>query len=157
MNLKFNEKAPTFSLTDKDGVTHSLSDLKYDFLVLYFYPKDNTGGCTLEAQEFTKLLSEFESLNTAVIGISGGTNKTKANFCDKAGLGVTLLSDSDFAVAKSYDSYGQKKFMGKEYMGIMRNTFVIGPNKRIVHIFENVTAGGHADEVLAFVRDMETR
>lgn len=150
--LAVGSKAPAFTLTDKDGAQVSLSAVTSKYTVVFFYPKDDTPGCTIEAKEFSDALSSYKRAGAAIIGISGGTDTTKQKFCAKHGLSVTLLSDPDFATAKSYGSYGKKRFMGREYMGIHRNTFVLDADKRIVAIFEEVTPKGHAAEVLAALK-----
>ncbi|MCC6953248.1 MAG: thioredoxin-dependent thiol peroxidase [Deltaproteobacteria bacterium] len=150
--LSIGSKAPPFSLTDQSGVSHSLRELKDDFVVLFFYPKDNTPGCTLEAQEFTALKESFRKQKSLIVGISGGTDRTKASFCKKFDLDVLLLSDTDFAVSTSYGVYGEKKFMGRKYLGIHRTTFVVNRDRRIAHVFESVKPQGHAEDVLGAIR-----
>ncbi len=148
MVVQQGSKAPAFSLTDKDGKLVNLKDIHSTFVVVYFYPKDNTPGCTLEAQEFSQLNKEFEKKDARVIGISGGSDATKQKFCEKHDLSITLLSDSDFKVSSEYGVYGEKKFMGRTFMGIRRTTFVLDKNKNVIHVFENVKAKGHANAVL---------
>lgn len=144
-------KAKNFTLEDKDGAVVELNSLKSQYVVLYFYPKDDTPGCTLEARDFSKLKAEFEARGAVILGISGGDAKTKQKFCDKHDLSITLLSDTDFAVSTAYGLYGEKSFMGKRYMGITRTTFILDKNKNIIHTFENVKPIGHAKEVLAWL------
>lgn len=144
-------KSTNFTLEDKDGNAHTLHDIKSKFVVLFFYPKDNTPGCSIEAKGFSDVLSEFISLDCQVFGISGGTNKTKQKFCDAKELSVPLLSDTDFKVSESFGVYKQKSFMGRSYMGIDRVTFVLDSNKKIIHTFENVKPVGHAQEVLEWI------
>jgi peroxiredoxin Q/BCP len=141
-------KAPKFSLQDKDGKSYGVGKSKTDFTVLYFYPKDDTPGCTLEAKEFSKNLKSFMSRNAAVIGVSGGDNKSKEKFCKKYKLEVPLLSDSDFAVSRAYGVYGDKKFMGRVYKGIHRKTFIVDKAGVVARIFDSVKPEGHAEEVL---------
>ena len=143
-----------FSLNDKDGKIWNLKDIKSKFIILYFYPHDSTEGCTIEANEFNNLRKDFDKINCKIIGISGGDEKTKKTFCEENNLKITLLSDPDFAVCKKYGVYGLKKFMGKEFMGIKRTTFVLDSNKEIIETYENVKALGHAREVLDFVRNL---
>jgi len=150
-----NKKSPTFKLKDKDGTIHELSKIKSDYTIVYFYPKDNTPGCTLEAKEFSKLLPEFKKLKTEIIGISGGDEKSKSKFCEKNRLSIILLSDPDFKVSTTFGVYGKKKFMGKEYFGISRTTFILDKNKKIIKIFENVKPIGHAKEVLEFIKSLK--
>lgn len=144
-------KAPQFSLKDKDGIVHRLDAFKDDIVVVYFYPRDNTPGCTIEASQFTAALSKFKKLGAAVVGISGGDEKSKTKFCEKHDLKVLLLSDPDFAVAKAYGAYGKKKFMGREFMGIFRNTYIIDQKREIVKVFEKVKAATHVQEVLDYL------
>lgn len=151
-NMKIASKAPAFTLKDKDGNAHALSKVDAAWTVIYFYPKDSTPGCTIEAKEFSKLLPEFKKAKAAVIGISGGDEKSKTKFCAKEKLSVLLLSDPDYVVATRYGSYGEKSFMGRTYMGILRNTFILDRNKRIAHIIESVKPPGHAKEVLGWIK-----
>lgn len=142
-----------FSLQDKTGKTYSLKDFDSDFIVLYFYPKDNTPGCTIEAKEFSNNIEEFKKVNAQVIGISGGSEKTKTKFCEKHDLKVLLLSDPDFSVSKSYGVYGEKSFLGKKYFGISRVTFIIDKNKNIIKTYTKVKPITHATEVLKFLKN----
>jgi thioredoxin-dependent peroxiredoxin len=146
--------AHDFNLMDKNDKEYSLNKLvkENDFIVLYFYPKDDTPGCTIEAQMFNNDLNEFKELNTLVLGISGRDNKSKEKFCNKYGLSITLLSDTDFFVSKKYNVYGKKQMYGKEYYGISRVTFVINRNKEIIKIFDRVDPKNHSKEVLEFIK-----
>ena len=144
-----------FSLNDKDGRTISLKDFNSDYIVVYFYPKDNTPGCTIESKKFNDALDQFSKLNTIIIGISGGDEKSKTKFCDKHDLKLTLLSDPNFKVSESYGVYGEKSFMGKKYMGISRQTFVLNKNHKIIKIFEKVKPIIHTKEVLEFIRSLK--
>lgn len=154
MVLKENQKASDFALKDKDGKLHKLSDIKTDYTVIYFYPKDNTPGCTIEANEFTELINDFKKLNAEIIGISGGDEESKRKFCDKHNLKIALLSDPNFEISKKYEVYGEKSFLGKKFLGINRTTFVLDKNKKIIRVYENVKALGHAEEVLNFVKNL---
>ena len=156
MPLAAGKKSPSFTLLDQTGHKQKLADVKEDFTVVYFYPKDDTSGCTLEGQEFTKLLKAFASAKTRIYGISGLDYKSKAKFCVKQKIGVTLLSDPDFSVAKAFLSYGEKKFMGRSYLGIFRNTFVLDKNKKIIKVYEAVKPEGHAAEVLSFIKSFSS-
>lgn len=147
--------APDFSLKDKNDKLHSLSKINSKYKVIYFYPKDSTPGCTIESKELSDALPEFQKLNTQVIGISGGDNKSKEKFCTKYDLKLLLLSDTDFSVSKLYKVYGEKSFMGRKYLGINRTTFVTDKNNKILKIFEKVSPLGHAKEVLNFVREIK--
>jgi thioredoxin-dependent peroxiredoxin len=147
MNLKIDDLAPDFSLPDRqDNIIH-LNDLRGKTVVLYFYPRDNTPGCTKEACGFRDRYSEFLAQNIVILGISGDDAKAHDKFIKKFDLPFPLLSDTDHQVAIAYDSYGMKKFMGKEYMGIFRNTFVISPEGKIQKIYLNVKPEPHPEVV----------
>ena len=152
MKLNIRDKAPEFSLKDKDSKIHSLKDIKGDFIVLYFYPKDSTPGCTIEAQQFNKDLSNFKKFNTIIIGISGGDEKSKTKFCEKHNLKLLLLSDSDFKVSKEYGVYGEKSFMGRKFFGISRTTFILDKDHKIINIYNKVNPLAHSEEVLIFIK-----
>ena len=147
-NNLLGTQAPNFLLKDKDGKPHALNLMHGDFFVVYFYPKDDTPGCTIEAKEFTAHLSKFKRLNVPVIGISGGDEKTKKKFCEKHKLSVLLLSDPDFSVCKAYGAYGKKSFLGKQFMGILRTTFLLDKSKKIIKVYENVKPETHVVDVL---------
>lgn len=147
-------KAKNFTLKDKDGKEHALNDIKADYIILYFYPKDNTPGCTVEAIEFSKYLKEFEKLGAKIIGISGGDERSKKKFCEKHNLKVLLLSDPDFSVAKAYGAFGKKKFMGREYEGIYRYTFLLDKDKNIIKEYKKVKPAEHAKEVLRDIKEL---
>ncbi|MFH1209457.1 MAG: peroxiredoxin [archaeon] len=148
-------KAFDFRLKDKDGKTYSLKEFKKNYIVLYFYPKDSTPGCTLEAKEFNDHLDDFKKLNTQIIGISGGDEKTKTKFCDKHKLKLLLLSDTDFSISKKYKVYREKSFLGKKFLGIVRTTFVLDKSYNIIKQYDKVNPIGHAKEVLKFVKNIE--
>lgn len=146
--LKVGDLAPQFSLLDSDHNTVSLKSLKGRYVVLYFYPKDDTPGCTLEGIEFTKLKPAFEKKNAVVLGVSKDSVASHHAFCGKHGLSITLLSDSEGKVVEDYGVWREKKNYGKTFMGIVRSTFLIDPNGKIAKIWDNVKAEGHALEVL---------
>ena len=152
--LKVGQSAPGFSLKDKDGKTHQLNAAKADYTVLYFYPKDDTPGCTLEAKEFSSAMKDFKARNVAVVGVSGGNEKTKASFCTKHKLLVPLVSDPGFKVAKSYGAFGKKSFMGRTFEGVFRKTFLLDKKGKIAHIFGAVKPEGHVDEVLRAIDEL---
>lgn len=152
--MKVGGKAKDFILKDRTDKEYQLSKIPGTKIV-YFYPKDSTEGCTIEAKEFSSILDKFNKSNAIVMGISGGDNKTKQKFCSEHNLKHILLSDTDFKVSKEYGVYGEKTFMGKKYMGISRTTFIISKDNKIIHIFENVKALGHASEVLDFVSKLK--
>lgn len=149
MPLNIGDPAPDFSLPDANGNLVKLADLKGQRVVLYFYPRDNTPGCTKEACAFRDSYAEFQDREVVVLGVSTDDAKSHEKFATKYNLPFPLLIDAEGAVAAAYDSYGLKKFMGKEYMGITRNTFVIGPDGRIEKIYKKVKPEAHVAEVLA--------
>ena len=132
---------------NKKDVT--LSDFRGKYVILYFYPKDNTPGCTTEAIGFTGILPEFQKLDAEILGVSPDSPESHAKFIDKKNLKVTLLSDPEKKVLKAYGAWGKKKFRGKEYVGVIRSTFLIDPEGRIVHIWPKVSVKGHPEEVRA--------
>jgi thioredoxin-dependent peroxiredoxin len=140
--------APNFTAQNRDDRTVSLSDYANKWLVLYFYPKDNTPGCTTEAIDFSQLLPDFQKLNATVVGVSPDSIKSHCNFTSKHNLSIELLCDSDRQIAEAYEVWRLKKFMGKEYMGVIRSTFLISPDGKIVHQWMNVKVKGHARSVL---------
>jgi thioredoxin-dependent peroxiredoxin len=144
-------KAPSFALKDQTGTTHRLSDYSGQPLVLYFYPKDDTPGCTTEACAFRDTLPTFKKGKTAVLGISILDEKSKARFAQKYGLTFPLLADADHAVAEKYGVWQEKSRYGRTYMGIARTTFLIGPDGRVLKRWDNVKVEGHAADVLAAV------
>lgn len=150
MNIKLQkgDKAPNFRLKSSDGTEIALQDLLAKRVVVYFYPRDNTPGCTIEAEEFSALLKEFEAKNAVVVGISPDSPKCHQGFIAQKALKVLLLSDSDKSVASAYGAYGTKMMYGKEVQGIIRSTFVIERDGSIGQSFYNVRAKGHAQKVL---------
>jgi len=147
LDLKVGADAPKFCLPDKDNKEICLRNFKGKFVVLYFYPKDNTPGCTTEAIGFTGILPELQKLDTVVIGVSPDSPESHAKFIEKKNLKVILLSDVDKKVIKEYGKWAKKKFRGKEYMGVVRSTFLIDPNGKIVHIWPKVSVNGHPEDV----------
>lgn len=145
--MQVNDLAPDFQLPDQDGNLVTLIKLRGQTVVLYFYPRDNTPGCTKEACGFRDRYSQFQANNIQVLGISGDDAKAHKRFIEKYNLPFPLLSDLDHTVAIAYESYGLKKFMGKEYMGIKRNTFIISPEGKIQKIYLNVKPEPHPEVV----------
>jgi peroxiredoxin Q/BCP len=152
--LKVGAKAPKVELLDKDGETVKSAWSKSDFTVLFFYPKDSTPGCTIEANEFSDSLKNFQKRNVFVVGISGGDAKSKAKFCAKHSLEVSLVSDSDFEVSQAYGAYGEKKFMGRTFNGIHRKTFIVDSRGVVAHVFSKVKPEGHAEEDLGGIDEL---
>ena len=149
MNLKSGDSAPDFSLSTGDGEMVNLSDLRGKPVVLYFYPKDDTPGCTIEACSFRDMMPEFDARGAAVYGVSADPEKAHQKFTSKYGLTFPLLSDPTHGMITAYESWGPKKFMGKEYEGVLRNTFLIDADGKIARIWEKVKVQEHAQEVLA--------
>lgn len=149
MTLQIGDFAPDFSLPDGEGNLVHLEDLRGKWVVLYFYPRDNTPGCTKEACSFRDTYADYQSQNVVVLGVSTDDAKSHTKFSTKFNLPFPLLTDADGQMATQYDSYGLKKFMGKEYMGISRNTFVIDPSGKIAKIYRKVKPETHAAEILA--------
>ena len=152
--LEVGQKAPEFNLPDETGEKVSLSDFKGKNLVLYFYPKDSTPGCTNEAKDFTSLIDQFEACNTAVVGASKDSIKRHQNFIAKQELKVKLLSDEEGTLCEDYTVWVLKKLYGREYMGIERATFLIDGEGVIRNIWRKVKVKGHAEEVLAAAREL---
>ncbi|RMD45344.1 thioredoxin-dependent thiol peroxidase [Candidatus Pacearchaeota archaeon] len=146
------KKAPGFTLLNSKGKLVGLRDFKGKTLVLYFYPRDNTPGCTTEALEFSSLLTDFKKVGAEIIGISKDSTDSHKKFIKKHNLKVELLSDETLIVHKKYGVWQKKKFMGREFMGTIRTTFVIDPKGIIKKVFKNVKAKGHAKEVLDFLK-----
>jgi len=149
MPLNIGDPAPDFSLPDASGQMVSLAKLKGKRVVLYFYPRDNTPGCTKEACAFRDAYDQFQSMDMVVLGVSTDDAKSHNKFITKLDLPFQLLVDEGGEVATAYDSYGLKKFMGKEYMGITRNTFVIDENGKIAKIYKKVKPETHIEQILA--------
>lgn len=146
--------APDLGINDQDSNKVSLSDYKGKWVVVYFYPKDDTPGCTLEAVDFTLKAGQFRGLNAEIIGISPDTVKSHCNFIDKHKLNIRLLSDPDHSVLEAYGVWQIKKLYGKEYPGVVRSTFLIDPTGKIAHIWPNVKAKGHADKVYEKLKEL---
>ncbi|MEW6722213.1 MAG: thioredoxin-dependent thiol peroxidase [Candidatus Micrarchaeota archaeon] len=146
-------EAPGFSLPDADGREVSLGDFRGRKVVLYFYPKDDTPGCTIEAVDFTRLAGDFADAGAVVIGISKDSCASHAKFTKKYSLGVILLSDADASVQKAYGVWRPKKFLGKEFLGTARVTFLIDERGKILKVWDPVKPEGHAEEVLDEVKD----
>jgi peroxiredoxin Q/BCP len=153
MPLAVGDPAPAFALPDADGNLYSLETLKGQRVVLYFYPRDNTPGCTKEACGFRDAYAAYQEKGVTVLGVSADDAKSHAKFTAKYNLPFPLLIDEGGEVASRFGVYGLKKFMGKEYMGITRSTFVIGPDGTLEKIYLKVKAETHAETVLADLAD----
>ena len=146
--LKINSQAPNFKLLSTSKENYSLKNSLGKYVVIYFYPKDDTPGCTIETNDFNKLLSKFEKLECEIYGISKDNIKSHDKFRDKYKIKFNLLADEEIKVLKKYKVWGKKKFMGREFMGINRTTFLIDKKGKIIKIWENVKVKDHAKEVL---------
>ena len=153
--LKINIKAPTFSLRSTNGNSYSLNDSIGKYVTLYFYPKDDTPGCTIETNDFNKLLTKFTKLNCEVYGVSKDNLKSHKKFKEKYKIKFELLADDEIKIIKSYKVWAKKKFMGKEFMGVVRSTFLIDPKGKIVKIWKNVKVKDHAKEVLDTLKSIQ--
>ena len=149
-----NIKAPNFKLESTSGEIIELNKIKSKYIVLYFYPKDDTPGCTLETKDFNKLLSKFKNLNSIILGISKDSIESHKKFKRKHSIKFDLLSDEEKKSIKAYKTWGKKKFMGKEFMGQIRSSFVISKGK-ILNEWRNVRVKGHAQEVLEFLKNFK--
>jgi peroxiredoxin Q/BCP len=147
-------KAPEFNLVDQDNKSHSLSDYQGRWLVLYFYPKDDTPGCTAQACSFRDARADIEKL-AVVLGVSKDTVKAHKKFSDKYHLSFTLLSDPEHKVIEAYDSWRPMKFMGKEYMGTQRNTFIINPDGEIAKEYIGVDPKDHANKIITDLEELQ--
>lgn len=157
MALLAGRKAPDFSLPDETGKIHSLSDYLGQFIVLYFYPKDDTPGCTLEACNFRDEFSTISKEEAIILGISADSQKSHQKFITKYDLPFHLLSDDQLIVVREYEVWGQKKFMGKEYEGILRTTYLVDKQGFIAKVFINVKPANHIIEVASALRELRER
>lgn len=152
MQLISGMPAPEFELLDDTGTSRKLSDYRGRKIVLYFYPKDDTPGCTKEACNFRDDYSKFERAGVVILGVSADSVKSHVKFKQKFQLNFPLLSDEGHQVCDLYGSWGKKKFMGREYEGVLRNTFLIDEDGKLIKIYENVRPAEHSDELL---KDLE--
>jgi peroxiredoxin Q/BCP len=150
--LEEGKKAPAFSLKDQDGKVVKLADLAGKNVVLYFYPKDDTSGCTKEACAFRDEHSALQKAGAVVLGVSPDTEKSHTKFIGKYQLPFTLLADTEHAVAEKYGAWAEKSMYGRKYMGIVRSTFLIGKDGKLAKVWPKVKVDGHVDEVLAAVK-----
>lgn len=153
--VSVGEKAPDFCLKDQDENDICLEDFKGKWVVLYFYPKDNTPGCTLEAINFTHHESEFDELDAVVLGISKDSCESHKKFQEKHDLTVALLSDPEHAVIEKYGIWKPKKLYGKDFLGIVRSTFIINPDGKIDYKWEKVKVPGHIEAVISKLKEIK--
>ena len=152
--IKENIKAPDFALPSTNGENQKLKDLLGKYVVIYFYPKDDTPGCTIETNDFNKLLPKFKKLNCEIFGISKDTIKSHDKFREKFKIKFDLLSDEEIKVLKKYKVWGKKKFMGREFMGIIRSTILIDKKGKVIKVWDNVKVKDHAKEVLETLKSL---
>ena len=148
------KKAPEFTLKDQDGKVHRLKDYAGRPVILYFYPKDATPGCTKEACAFRDLQPKFKKSRAAVLGVSILDEASKARFARKHGLNFPLLADAEHAVAEKYGVWAKKSLYGRTFMGLVRTTFLIGPDGKVARRWDHVKVDGHADQVLDAVGEL---
>jgi thioredoxin-dependent peroxiredoxin len=152
--LKINTKAPSFKLPSTSKDDYSLKNSIGKYIVIYFYPKDDTPGCTIETNDFNKLLTKFKKLECEVYGVSKDNLKSHDKFRNKYKIKFDLLTDEELKVLKKYKVWGKKKFMGREFMGILRTTFLIDKKGKIIKIWDNVKVKDHAKEVLDTLKNI---
>jgi thioredoxin-dependent peroxiredoxin len=152
--LNVGQHAPDFSIPDQHESPVSLGDFSGQWVVLYFYPKDDTPGCTTEAKDFSELNQDFSALGAKILGVSPDSAKSHSKFIDKHKLTITLLSDPEHELAETYGIWQLKKFMGKEYMGVVRSTFLIDPEGNIAYTWTNVKVKGHTQQVLNKLQEL---
>jgi thioredoxin-dependent peroxiredoxin len=148
MAIEIGDQAPDFNLPNESGVPTALSDFLGQQVVLYFYPKDDTSGCTIEAKDFSCLIDDFKAINTAIIGMSPDSVKSHAKFRTKYDLGLTLIADEEKTTLQAYDVWKEKSMYGRKYMGVERSTFLIDAGGKIKNIWRNVKVPDHAQKVL---------
>ncbi len=152
--LNSGDNAPDFCLKNQDEESVCLKDYKGKNIVLYFYPKDNTPGCSMEAMTFTKYKDDFENNNTTILGVSKDSCSSHRKFIENKNLNITLISDEDKEIHEKYGVWRLKKFMGKEFVGTIRSTFLIDSNGKIRKIWDKVRVKGHVEDVLEEVKKL---
>jgi len=157
MVLSQEDTAPEFCLKNEDGKEVCLEDFRGKWVVLYFYPKDNTPGCTREAQDFSEKLEEFEKLGAVVLGVSPDSVRSHKRFKEKKGLKVTLLSDEEKKVVETYGVWQKKKVCGRECYGVVRTTYLIDPEGKVAEVWEKVKVKGHVDAVLEKLKELKEK
>jgi peroxiredoxin Q/BCP len=155
MPLENGKKAPAFTAEIQDGTKVSLKDFKGKWVVLYFYPKDNTSGCTAEACDFRDNMERITAMDTVVIGVSPDSAKSHTNFIAKHNLNFNLITDKEKVILNKYDAMGEKKMYGRTYMGVIRTTYIIGPDGKIKHVFSPVKVKGHVDAVIEKLKELQ--
>jgi peroxiredoxin Q/BCP len=153
--IEEGKKAPAFTLKNQDGKPVKLADFAGKNVVLYFYPKDNTPGCTTEACDFRDQHGKLEKAGAVVLGVSPDAEKTHLKFAGKFGLPFTLLADTEHEVSEKYGAWGEKSLYGRKFMGIIRSTFLIGGDGKVAKVWPKVKVAGHVDEVLEAVKSLK--
>jgi peroxiredoxin Q/BCP len=153
--MEIGDKVPDFCLPNQDEEEICFRDIKGRWIVLYFYPKDNTPGCTTEACDFTEALPDFEGMNAIVLGVSPDSPKKHRNFIEKKGIKITLLADEEKELCKTFGVWQLKKNYGREYMGVVRSTFIIDPDGKIAAKWEKVRVKGHVEAVKEKLRELQ--
>ncbi len=153
--IKIGDKVEDFCLANQDEEEICFRDIKGRWVVLYFYPKDNTPGCTTQACAFTEAIPDFDNLSAIILGVSPDSPKKHRNFIEKKDLKITLLADEDKELCKVFGVWQLKKFMGKEYMGVVRSTFIIDPNGKVAAVWEKVRVKGHVDIVKLKLEELQ--
>lgn len=154
--ISVSQQAPTFELHDQHGETQSLARYAGSWIVLYFYPKDMTPGCTQEACDFRDNLARVQSAGAVVLGVSADSETRHKKFAEKESLNFPLLADTNHAVCEAYGVWSPKKFMGREFLGVVRSTFIIDPKGVIRKVYSRVSVKGHADEVLRDIKALQS-
>ena len=152
MKIEVGQQAPLFESKSQDGIVVNLSDFKGKYVVLYFYPKDLTPGCTIEAQDFSKYANSFAELDTIILGVSRDDSKSHCKFIEKYDLKIDLLCDENGELCKLYEVLKEKSMFGKSYIGIDRTTFLINKTGKILEIWRSVKVNGHVEEVLKSIK-----
>jgi peroxiredoxin Q/BCP len=153
--LEIGSIAPDFALQNQDEVEIGLKDLSGKWIVLYFYPKDSTPGCTTEACDFSEALPQFEDLDAVILGVSPDSARKHRNFIEKKDLKITLLVDEEKETLKAYDAWGLKKMYGKEYEGVIRSTYIIDPDGKIAYGWSKVKVKGHVEAVREKLKELQ--
>lgn len=153
--MEINDKAPEFTSVDQNGEKSALKDYKGKWVVLYFYPRADTPGCTIEACSFRDSFKRVEKIGAVVLGVSPDTAKDQKKFADKFDLPFTLVEDDNKKICNAYGVIQEKNMYGKKVMGVARTTFIIGPDGKIKHIFEKVKPEGHAEQVLEWLKEAQ--
>jgi peroxiredoxin Q/BCP len=153
--LKIGDSAPDVCLPNQDGEEVCLKDYKGKWVVLYFYPKDNTSGCTIEAKDFTASNNDFKEIGAVVLGVSPDSTNSHQKFITKHSLGINLLSDQEHKTLENYGAWGKKKMYGREFFGVVRSTYLINPKGKIEHVWSKVKVKDHVDDVLGKLKELK--